>query len=369
MGEMTGLSGRLLGPLCAAGALTLLGLVSASRMYFGYAEAGRPISAYEALGSGLLEWWLWAPLLPGIRALARLLPFERQRLPRSIIGHLAASGLASCAQILLFGAASALIRQVRFGSGSLRAEMASSFMFKLHTGVVAYWTAALAFLGWQYAARLRSEAVRRARLESSLAEARLAALQSQLAPHFLFNTLNAVSAAVRDDPDGAERMLARLGDLLRAVMTRRDEATQTLSDELRFLDGYLDLQHGRFGDRLTVRKHVDPAALGVHLPSFLLLPLVENAVQHGVCSQPGAGTVALTVKRAGGRVQVAVEDDGPGLRSRPGGSLRSGQGLESVRERLRLMHGDAGHFELVSRDPHGVAALLSFPERWNPSES
>src|SRR6185503_8764132 len=223
---------RVLGWLTAAGALTLLGLVSASRMYFGYREAGANISAFDAVGSGLMEWWLWAPILPGVRALATRFPFTRSHIRSALAVHLAGSLIASLLQILLFGAASAAIRELRFGEGSLRAELASSFVFKLHTGVVAYWTAVLGFLVWDYGARMRAEAVRRAELERSLAEARLGALQSQLSPHFLFNTLNAISAALRDDPDGAERMLARLGDLLRAVLARRDRSTQTLREEL-----------------------------------------------------------------------------------------------------------------------------------------
>jgi len=354
-------SPRVLARLAVAGALTLLGLVSASRMYFGYAEAGNPISALDALGSGLLEWWMWAPLLPGIRALARRFGFARGRIGSALAAHLAGSVLASLAQILLFGAASAAIRELRFGAGSLRAELASSFLFKLHTGVVAYWTAVLGFLVWDYAARTRSEAVRRAELERSLAEARLGALQSQLSPHFLFNTLNAISASLRDDPDGAERMLARLGELLRAVLSRRDRATQSLADELEFLDGYLELQRDRFGARLSLEKHIDPAALAASVPSFLLLPLVENALQHGIGACPGRGTVRLAAALRGGRIEIAIEDDGAGLAQEPGALERRGLGLESARERLRLLHGASSRFELLPCNPRGAAIRLSFP--------
>ncbi len=352
---------RTLGRLAVAGALTLLGLVSASRMYFGYAEIGNPISAGDALGSGLLEWWLWAPLLPAVRALARRFPFARERIARGLAVHLLGSVLAALAQILLFGAASAAIRELRFGAGSLRAELAASFLFKFHTGVVTYWTAVLAFLVWDQAARVRAEAVRRAELDRSLAEARLGALQSQLAPHFLFNTLNAISAVLRDDPDAAERMLARLGELLRAVLARRDRAYQTLAEELDFLDDYLELQRGRFGERLTIERRVDPAALDAVVPSFLLLPLVENALQHGIGARAGPGKVCVAIARRDGRIEIAIEDDGVGLPLERPDLGRRGLGLESARERLRLMHGDAGSFELGSLAPRGTAIRLSFP--------
>lgn len=352
---------RILGQLAVAGALTLLGLVSASRMYFGYAEAGHPISAGDALGSGLLEWWLWAPLLPAVRGLASRFRFARRQIGSALAVHLLGSALASLAQIVLFGAASAAIREVRFGQGSLRAELASSFLFRFHTGVVAYWTAALGFLAWNYAARARAESVRRAELERSLAEARLSALQSQLAPHFLFNTLNAISATVHDDPAAAERMLARLGDLLRAVLACRDRTAQTLAEELEFLDGYLELQRGRFGERLSIEKRIDPTALGASVPAFLLLPLVENALQHGIGARPGPGSVRIAVERHDGRVEIAIEDDGAGLATEGDGLTRRGLGLESSRERLRLLHGDASRFELLPAEPHGVAIHLSFP--------
>jgi signal transduction histidine kinase len=352
---------RALGRLVAAGALTLIGLVSASQMYFGYAEAGHPISAFDALGSGLMEWWLWAPLLPAVHALTRRFGFARERMALSLGVHFAASVLASLVEIVLFAAATTAIREWRFGEGAIGAELMSSFLFKLHTGVVTYWTAALGFLLWDSLARARGEAVRRAELERSLAEARLGALQSQLAPHFLFNTLNAISSVVRDDPDAAERMLARLGELLRTVLARRDRPAQPLAEELAFLDGYLELQSDRFGERLTIEKHVDPAALDADVPSFLLLPLVENALQHGIGARPGPGRLRIDVARRDGRVEIAIEDDGVGLARERDGYARSGLGLASARERLRLLHGDASRFELAPAEPRGAALRLSFP--------
>ena len=354
-------SSRALGHLAVAGALTVVGLISASRMYFGYADAGHPISVGDALGSGLLEWWLWAPLLPGVRALARRWSLARERLAGSLAVHLGASLLASLVEIVLFGAASAAIRELRFGTGSLRDELAASFFFKLHTGVVAYWTAALGFLVWEYAARRRTEAVRRAEVERSLAEARLGALQSQLSPHFLFNTLNTISATLRDDPDAAERMLARLGELLRGVLARRDRPAQTLREELEFLDGYLELQRDRFGERLSIERRIDPHALDASVPSFLLLPLVENALQHGIGARPGPGKLQLAVTHEDGRIEITIEDDGAGLARERDGQARRGLGLESARERLRLLHGDDCRFELAPSAPRGTAIRLSFP--------
>ena len=347
--------------LLVAGALVLIGLVSASRMYFGYEAAGHPISALDALGSGLLEWGLWAPLLPVVLWLARAFAFERGRFARSLLVHLGAGLVASLVEIVLFAAASAAIRELRFASGSFHEELAAGFLFKLHTGFVAYWAALFGFLAWGYAAHSRDEALRRVELDRSLAEARLAAVQSQLAPHFLFNTLNAISAVLHDDPDAAERMLARLGELLRAVLARRDEAQQTLAHELAFLESYLELQKERHGARLAVETRVDPSALEERVPCFLLLPLVENALQHGLGQRTGPAVLGIRVERADGRVAIAVEDDGPGFRVDEPGLARRGLGLESARERLRLLHGDECRFELGRAAAGGAAIRLSFP--------
>lgn len=352
--------------LLVAGALVLLGLVSASRMYFGYESAGHPISAFDALGSGMLEWGLWAPVLPFVRRLARAFAFERGRFARAALVHVLAGVLASLVEIVLFGAASAAIREWRFGEGSLASEIAAGFVFKLHTGFVAYWAALLGFLAWDYAARSRDEALRRAELDRSLAEARLAAVQSQLAPHFLFNTLHAISATLHEDPDAAERMLARLGELLRTVLARREEPLQTLADELEFLDGYLALQRERHGPRLVIERHVDPRTLVERVPCFLLLPLVENALQHGLGERTGPARLGLRVERVEGRVEIVVEDDGPGFRVDESGLARRGLGLESARERLRLVHGAAGRFELGRAPGGGAAIRLSFPASARP---
>jgi len=347
--------------LLVAGALVFLGLVSASRMYFGYAAAGHPIPAVDAVGTGLIEWGLWAPLLPLVRLVARRFAFERGRFLRSILVHAGTGVAASLAEILLFALASAAIRALRFGHGSVSAELAAGFVFKLHTGLVAYWAAVLGFLAWDYARRSRDEALRRERLDRALAEARLAAVQSQLSPHFLFNALNAISSFVREDPATAERLLARLGDLLRTVLAQREEPTQTLEAELRFLEAYLDLQRERFGPRLRIETRVDPRVLAERVPTFLLLPLVENALVHGVGMRTGPVSLGISATRVNGHVRLEVEDDGPGFRIDQAGLERRGLGLESARERLRLLHGARARFELGRGASGGAAIRLSLP--------
>lgn len=353
-------SSKLRVGLAVASVLTLLGFLSTSRMYFGYAELGHPISVGDAVATGMMAWWTWAPLVPAIFALARRFALPADRLGRSLVVHAVASAAVAVLHIVLFALASAAVREVRFDDGSFVGELRSSFAFRFNTGVVFYWAVLLACVAWDHASRSRAEALRRAELERSLTQARLSALQSHLAPHFLFNTLNAISAALHDEPDRAEQMLARLGALFRAVLVRRTRAVQTLGEEFAFLDDYLELQHGRFGERLVVERRIDPSLLDVDVPTFLLLPLVENAVQHGVGARSGPATIRISAEQSGASVHIAIEDDGPGIAPASAADPRA-FGLASVRERLRLLHGDAGRLEVASRAPNGAAIHVTFP--------
>ena len=350
--------------LALFGAFTVLALVSASRMYFGI---GR-ISAFDALGSALIDWYLWLPLCQPILWLARRAPLGRRWLLRTLTLHVASGVVFSLLQIVAYAASSAWIREWRFGEGSLRFELRSGFAFKFHTGVIVYWAVLLAARAWEYHRRSRAEAVRRAELDRALSRAQLQLLQAQLRPHFLFNTLNTIAASIRSDPDGAERMLATLGDLLRATLQHRDDRALSLREELEFLEGYVNIQRARFGERLTVRMEVEPEVLETRLPCFLLQPLVENAIRHGVATRTGWGFVRLAAARRADRVEVVVEDDGPGPPAdlgRRGGGL----GLTNTRERLSLYYGDDFTLRVAARAEGGTAVRLSIPRNGTGDET
>jgi hypothetical protein len=344
--------------LVPAGALGVLALVSATRMYFGYRAAGASISLGDALGSGVLEWIVWAPLLPLVRRLARRPGLERGRLLAAAGIHLVAATACALAALVLFAALSALVRELRFGTGSLRSELGAGFLLELHVGVAFYGAALFAFVAHERERRASNEAVRHAELARALTEARLAVLQAQLAPHFLFNTLNGIAAVVRDDPDLAERMLEHLGALLRTVLSRRAEVEQSLEEEFRFVARYLELERLRAGPRLATELALDPAAADTRVPSFLLQPLVENAVAHGLGAR--SGTVHVGARVVGDDVEVAIEDDGPGggERERPPGH---GLGIASARERLALAFGERSRLALETTAAGGTRVRLVVP--------
>ncbi|WP_420454690.1 sensor histidine kinase [Rubrivirga sp.] len=220
----------------------------------------------------------------------------------------------------------------------------------------------------------RAEAERlladRVRLEAQLTEARLSALRMQLNPHFLFNTLNAVSALVERDPAGVRTMIARLSSLLRRVLDDDGATEVPLRDELAFLRDYLDVQRVRFQGGLDVDEAIGPDVLDALVPPLVLQPLVENAVGHGVRRiEGGVGHVRLSARREGDRLVLAVEDNGPGLAGGDGAGGSGGVGLKNTRARLDALYGDAGTLSVRDRVGGGVVAEVALPYRLAPSDA
>jgi two-component system, LytTR family, sensor kinase len=207
--------------------------------------------------------------------------------------------------------------------------------------------------------RARREREVAVRLERSLADARLHALSLQLQPHFLFNTLNAIAALVPEDPIIAEGMLVRLGDLLRASLDAEVAGYVTLRAELERLESYVELQRMRFGDRLSVSMCIDPGAMNARVPSFLLQPLVENAISHGIAPRRGAGHIEVGARCADGRLILFVRDDGIG--PPPERDRKERVGLGTTRARLAAMFPGASTLELSPATPRGTHVAISVP--------
>jgi signal transduction histidine kinase len=196
--------------------------------------------------------------------------------------------------------------------------------------------------------------------ERQFGQARLDALAAQIQPHFLFNSLNAIVASVHDRPDAAEAMIVDLAELLRYSLDHDRSVLIPLEEELEVTESYLGIERHRFADRLTVRWQVDPAARGAAVPPFLLQPLVENAVRHGL-SCPSTGSVVLTIdaRRIDGVVELRVEDDGAG----PPADPLPGVGTSTTRERLRHIYGPSAGLTISPRAGGGTVALVRLPHR------
>jgi two-component system LytT family sensor kinase len=196
-----------------------------------------------------------------------------------------------------------------------------------------------------------------------LNEARLAALSSQINPHFLFNTLNSVASLIRVNPGQARQVVYKLSKILRRLLRQQDNLTP-LGEELSFIEDYLAIEMVRFGDKLRFVKDVDPATLDMLVPSMLLQPLVENSIRHGLSSKVDGGTVRVRSRLTGGRLQVVVEDDGVGIpEAKLATMFEQGIGVNNVNERLKVLFGDDYKMWVDSRPGEGTSTGIEIPEQ------
>jgi two-component system LytT family sensor kinase len=200
-----------------------------------------------------------------------------------------------------------------------------------------------------------------------LNEARLAALSSQINPHFLFNTLNSVTALIRLDPEKARQVVQKLSKILRRLLRQQDNLT-SLGEELSFIDDYLAIEMVRFGDKLRFVKEIDPATLDMLVPSMLLQPLVENSIRHGLASKVDGGTIRVRSQIVGERLQILVEDDGVGIPEAKLATLfEHGIGVNNVNERLKVLFGGEYRMWIDSRPGEGTSTGIELPEQTSGS--
>ena len=212
----------------------------------------------------------------------------------------------------------------------------------------------------------QQRALREAQLETRLVEAQLQMLRHQLHPHFLFNTLHAISTLMHRDLSAAERMLVRLGDLLRMTLDTAARTEIRLAEEIEFLEKYVQIEQARLGDRLTTRFDIETDVLDAAVPALILQPLVENAVEHGIAPLGVPGRIAVSAQREGEMLIMMVDDSGPGPSERATAALSSGIGLSNTRARLTHQFGAHYRFEFRHR-PGGFAVLIAIPLRHDAS--
>ncbi|HEY4304589.1 MAG TPA: histidine kinase [Gemmatimonadaceae bacterium] len=304
----------------------------------------------RSLGVGSLLWYLCLAAAPVFLWIARRLPLERARWMRSVATTLVA--------VAVLDALTALLQYRVSYHGSPLAPQLSEFMIVgMITGLLPFATVAAATYAIDAQARANERALEAERVRAQLAETRLEALTAQLQPHFLFNTLQGISTLITHDPAAADEMLTDLSDLLRELLRRGDRREIDLHEELRILESYLDISRRRFGDRLTIRVDVATDVGDALVPFFILQPLVENALQHGIGSHAGPGTVVVSATRDDRRLILAVADDGPGVVKPDAGR---GIGLANTRARLVELYGDRQSLELT-RTALGFEAIITLP--------
>jgi sensor histidine kinase YesM len=233
------------------------------------------------------------------------------------------------------------------------------FTLYFHFYFLTFLSALLVYHARVWRHRFHDRELQTSQLEAKLFQAQNQALRMQLQPHFLFNTLHSIATLMHADVESADRMITRLGDLLRLSLDRNGEQEISLGQELAFLGAYLEIEHIRFKDRLRVSIEVPEALKSALLPTFILQPLVENALKHGFSKRSQGGSVAIRAREEKGALLLEVEDDGEG----PPVFHQDGVGLRSVRDRLQLLYGDQARFTLNGLPGRGTLAAMTLPLR------
>jgi signal transduction histidine kinase len=346
--------------LFGVAAALLASVFVATQNYVVFLDRGQPQPWPLLLALELPVWLTWLAAAPGIFALSRRIPISGRHRWRNLLIHVPAGAATVFATLLVVAVLKwPIVRaQLPPGAGVLDAAVAEyrrifGIFILIYFGIVAIHHAVAS----QREAERR--ALRAAQLETQLERSRADLLRMQLHPHFLFNTLHAISALMDRDTHAARRMITRLSDLLRLSLDNDAEHEVTLEEELEFLDRYLEIQKIRFGDRLTVRYDVDAAARTLLVPRLLLQPLAENAITHGLARNEAAGTLALEARRVDGRLVIRVLDDGPGVPE--GGPRRQGVGLGNTRALLEQLYGAEQRVVLENRAGGGCEVRIELP--------
>jgi two-component system LytT family sensor kinase len=312
------------------------------------------------------EWLILGALTPIAYWLAQRFPLRPPIVARNLLAH-AGGALLLCIGWAGAGAAFRWLLGIGPTDVSRTEYLAGWLMTTIPWGTFMYFTILGCIHAIGYFVEARQREAQAARLAAQVAEARLSALRMQLHPHFLFNSLNAITVLVRDqDTANAARMLDLLSDVLRQVLRSDQEHETSLADELSFLERYLAIEQVRFSDRLTVRFDIDDGTRGAAVPAFLLQPLVENALRHGIARRADGGVVEVTARREGDALVLSVVDDGPSATAEPSTARGNGLGLANTRERLTTLYGSAGSLELRPRGTDtssGTIATVRLPYR------
>lgn len=346
-------------PVGAVVLTTFFALLYALRGSIAALDRGEDPRWVQQVGSSLVVWWTCLPLLPPLAVLVRRFPVGRPRPWRN-------------AGVLLLGtAAAAWLRHVVMTPVVVAITGIPDVAASAAARTLTYFTVFLVMVALLHAAHYyraeRARETREAVLARGLAEARLAALRTQLQPHFVFNVLNAVTTLVHSDPMTADRMLTRFAALLRVILHEGTEE-HALERELDLLARYVELMQLRFGDRIVVEWAVADGPGDAHVPFLVLQPLVENAYEHGLAGREAGGRVRIGAARVGDMLQLVVEDDGAGFDVEAGlitgqesANAGSGIGLRNTRERLAQLYGASASLVLERPPRGGTRALVTLP--------
>ena len=347
--------------LIVAGVWCVIGIITGLQSHLNALGMDLPSSLREKIFRSLRNYSLFAILTPFVIVVSRRFRLTRDRWFLPLLAQVAGYGLFSFAWAIL-----------RVSLFAIHISKTGALAPPSMTVVYDFWVSNFEDALWMYFPIVcityavlyyqdsRTRQLTESQLQTQLAKAQLSLLQAQLHPHFLFNTLHAISTLMNRDVAAARSMIVRLSDLLRLAMQSVAVQQVTLKRELEFVDNYLEIEKIRFQDRLTVQLDIAAETLDALVPNLLLQPLVENAVRYGVAMQPGRGWVRIASRREKTKLVIEIDDSGPGISDQlfP---QKEGVGLSNTRSRLTRLYGESQKLELVNQPERGLRVSVVIP--------
>jgi two-component system, LytTR family, sensor kinase len=341
---------------------TLCGFFLTSQVAFQNLLSENPVSFWRILSWQLFSGYVWFLLTPLILWLGRRFPFEKGGWKISLPAHLVISFVIAFFQLAIDAFVLPKLGYLRRYQSAPFSDIYKIFLLvNLHFSVAIYWAVLSIYQAVRYYRKYRERELTTSKLEARLAQSRLQVLKGQLQPHFLFNTLNAISELIYKDREAAERMIGDLSDLLRLSFEKLEVQEISLKQELDFLKKYLEIEQMRFHDRLLVEMEISPDTLDACVPNMILQPLVENAIKHGIAPRSTGGKIQIGAARSNGSLELSVADNGIGVPFNDVDNLSEGVGLSNTRRRLRHLYGDRHKFALKADKASGLRVNLTIP--------
>jgi sensor histidine kinase YesM len=345
-----------------------IGVIFIGRNIVSFISRGSPISWDRGLLFEMIYSLIWGLLTPLIFWYARRHHIAGINRLRSLLALFLFGLVIAPLQVCLEAGVSLLIAWGILGHPSdlilhRLSNMKSIILIESFTGFITYSVIVGIYYAFDYYHKYREREIKASQLEGQLAQAELQNLKMQLHPHFLFNTLHAISVLMAEDVEAANRMLIRLSDLLRATLNSAGAQEVSLREELEFIQKYLEIEQARFQDRLTVRMDVQHATLDARVPNLIFQPLVENALRHGISPRVAAGLIEIRARRENGVVRLQVRDNGPGLGKNGQDAVVKGVGLTNTLARLEHLYGKAHRFSMRNAAEGGMLVTVEIPFR------
>lgn len=358
------LNGKYLKWVTIWGLWTLFGIYFTSQVTLQSQVYPNPTPFWRVLMWQLFSGYVWFLISPIILWLGNRFTFDAGRWKTSVPIHVAASIVIAIAQLTIDAVVLPKLGYMASAQSAPFFEIFKKMLFvNVHFGVAIYWGVLGVQQAIKYYRKYRERELRTSQLEARLATSRLQVLKMQLHPHFLFNTLNAISELIYRDPESAERMISDLSDLLRMSFENLEVQEIPLKQELEFLEKYLEIELTRFHDRLKVDMDISPDTLDASVPNMILQPLVENAIKHGIAPRATGGKINIEAHRQNGHLSLSVSDNGLGVPFGDVDHLSEGVGLSNTRRRLKHLYGDSHSFGLKNLEGSGLVVDLVIPFR------